>query len=165
MAYNRHGGNNPTGRKWNKGGSSGRKSALNIDFSVFSDYAERLDELGADLKEIFTDVMQQEGETVAEDTVEAVQKANLPAEGDYSRGNTEKSIDKHPTVEWSGSLGEMGLGFDKTKPGAGGWLITGTPKMKPDYELQRIYGRKTYERKITEHIMDYLNAEIDARLK
>lgn len=142
-----------------------RKNSLSIDFNVFSDLAEELDKLGADLKEIFTDVMQQEGETVAEDTREAVQKANLPAGGKYSQGDTEKAIIMQPKVEWSGDLGEIGLGFDKTLPGAGGFLITGTPKMQPDKALADIYSRKSYERRMTEDIMDYLGAEIEDHLK
>lgn len=142
-----------------------RKNSISIDFSVFSDYAEELDKLGADLKEIFTDAMEQEGETVAEDTKDAVQKGNLPAGGKYSQGDTERAIISQPKVEWSGELGEMGLGFDKTLPGAGGFLITGTPKMQPVQELVDIYGRKSYERRMTEDIMDYLGAEIDDRLK
>ena len=144
---------------------SARKSALSIDFSVFEDFATELEGLGADLKEVFTDVMEQEGETVAEDTKAAVQKAYLPAKGEFSRGETESSIIMQPKVEWSGSLGEIGLGFDKTKPGAGGFLITGTPKMQPDHELEKIYSQKKYERNMTKDIMEYLQAEIDDRLK
>ena len=141
-----------------------RKNFISIDFSNFAEYAEELEKLGADLKEIFTDVMEQEAETVQEDTLEALDKANLPAKGEYSIGTTKKSVDRSPKVTWSGSIGEIGLGFDKSKPGAGGFLITGTPKMRPDYELERIYGRKSYERKINNSIMDYLQAEIDDRL-
>lgn len=141
-----------------------RKSAFSIDFSVFEDFAEELDKLGANLKEVFTDVMEQEGETVAEDTKEAVKKAYLPAKGEYSTGDTENSIIMQPKVEWSGFLGEMGLGFDKTKPGAGGFLITGTPKMQPDHELEKIYSQKRYERNLTKDMMEYLQAEIDDRL-
>lgn len=157
--------NNPLGKKGNKGGAHKRKNSLDIDFQCFEDFAAELDELGADLKEIFTDVMEQEGETVAEDTKDAVQKGNLPAGGKYSQGDTERAIISQPKVEWSGELGEMGLGFDKTLPGAGGFLITGTPKMQPVQELVNIYGRKSYERRMTEDIMDYLGAEIDDRLK
>lgn len=142
-----------------------RKNSINIDFSVFSDFADELDRLGADLKTIFTDVMEQEGETVAEDTKDAVSKSNLPAQGRYSQGDTEASIVMQPKVEWSGELGEMGLGFDKTKPGAGGFLITGTPKMQPVSQLVDIYGRKSYERKLTNDIMDYLGAEIDDHMQ
>lgn len=158
-------GNNPTGRKWNKGGANSRKNGLSIDFSCFEDFADELDKLGADLKEIFTDIMEQEGETVAEDTKEAVSKANLPAGGIYSTGDTEAAIVTQPHVEWSGELGEIGLGFDKTKPGAGGFLITGTPKMQPDKALEDIYARKSYERKMKSDIMDYLSAEIEDHLK
>lgn len=158
-------GNNPYGNKGNRGGSYARKKGLSIDFSVFEDFAAELDGMGADLKEIFTDVMEQEGETVAEDTKEAVKHAYLPAKGAFSRGDTEDSIVTNPKVEWSGSLGEIGLGFDKTKRGAGGFLITGTPKMQPDHELEKIYSQKKYSKQMTEDIMDYLQAEIDDRLK
>lgn len=156
--------NNPFGKKWNKGGAGRRKNSISIDFSVFEDYAAELDDLGADLQEIFEDVMEQEAETVQEDTKEALGKANLPAQGEFSIGTTEDNLDMHPKVEWSGSIGEVGLGFDKSKPGAGGFLITGTPKMQPDQKLVDIYGRKKYRRKITESIMDYLQAEIEDRL-
>lgn len=141
------------------------RNSLKIEFSVFEDFAAKLDELGADLKSIFTDVMEQEAETVAEDTKEAVERANLPARGIYSQGDTKDSIVMQPRVEWSGDLGEIGLGFDKTKPGAGGFLITGTPRMRPDYKLEDIYARKSYERKLVGDIMDYLSAEIDDHMR
>lgn len=157
--------NNSHGYKGNRGGSFARKKGLSIDFSVFEEFAEKLDDLGADLKKIFTDVMEQEGETVAEDTKEAVKKAYLPAKGEFSRGDTESSIVMHPKVEWSGTLGEIGLGFDKTQRGAGGFLITGTPKMQPDHELEKIYSQKKYEREMTKDIMEYLQAEIEDQLK
>lgn len=137
------------------------RNTLKIEFSVFEDFAAELDKLGADLKSIFTDVMEQEAETVAEDTKEAVASAYLPAHGKFSRGDTADAIVMQPRVEWSGELGEIGLGFDKTKPGAGGFLITGTPKMQPDRKLEDIYARKSYERKMVSDIMDYLSAEID----
>jgi hypothetical protein len=142
-----------------------RKRGLSIDFQVFEDFAAELDDLGADLKEIFTDVMEQEGETVGEDTKDALQKSHLPAGGKYSTGVTEKAVVMNPKVEWSGSMGEMGLGFDKTLPGAGGFLITGTPKMAPDHALEQIFSRKSYERKMTKDIMEYLQAEIEDRVR
>lgn len=141
------------------------RNSLKIEFSVFEDFAAELDKLGADLKSIFTDVMEQEAETVAEDTKEAVESANLPAHGAYSTGDTAKSIVMNPQVEWSGELGEIGLGFDKTQPGAGGFLITGTPKMQPDYKLEDIYARKSYQNRMVRDIMDYLSAEIDDHMR
>ena len=96
-----------------------RKSAIEIDFGVFENLADQLDKIGADLKETFSEVMEEEGKKVAEDTVEAVASAHLPAKGAYSTGDTQKAIIMAPKVEWSGSEASIGLGFDKTKPGAG----------------------------------------------
>lgn len=138
-----------------------RKSMLSIDFSNFSDYAEKLDELGADLKKVFADAMEQAAETVQEDTLEALDSANLPADGIYSKGITKEQVIKNAKVDWSGYVGEIGLGFDKSKPGAGGFLITGTPKMQPDYKLEDIFGRKKYENQIKKDIEEVLQAEID----
>ena len=148
MAY----GGNRSGVKWNKGGAKSRKNGINIDFNGFAEYAEMLEELGANVQEVFTDAMEQAGETVAEDTESAVASANLPASGKYSRGNTENAIIKDPKVEWQGGYGEMKLGFDYLKPGAGGFLITGTPKMRPDHALEIIYAGRKYEKTIEKDI-------------
>lgn len=155
---------NRSGAKWNKGGSLARKSIIQIDFGVFEELADQLEGLGADLKECFADAMEKEGKKVAEDTVAAVASANLPAKGAYSTGDTQKAIIMQPKVEWSGSEAAIGLGFDKTKPGAGGFLITGTPKMQPDYALEKIFTQKKYERDMKKRIMESLQDQIDKRL-
>lgn len=140
---------------------AGRKNSINIDYSSFAEYAERLDELGANLQKVFTDSMEQAAETVQWDTEDAIAAANLPASGKYSRGPTEESLIRDAQVKWSGSYGEIGLGFDKTVPGSGGWLITGTPKMRPDYALEKIYAQKMYERKLMKEIQEGLQDAID----
>lgn len=139
---------------------AGRNRGLSIDYKVFEDLAADLDRLGVDLKETFTFAMEEQGKKVADDTKAAVQKANLPAKGVYSSGETEKSIVMQPKVEWSGDVGELNLGFDKTKAGAGGFLITGTPKMQPDYELESIYARKAYSNKLETNIRNHLEKKI-----
>lgn len=164
MAFNRPGGNNPNGNKWNKGGKHRRKNFIDIDFYAFADYAERLDNLGADLKKVFGDAMEEVGEEIADDTESAIASGNLPAQGKYSRGATEKSLIRSPKVRWSGMQGELPLGFDKDVPGSGGWLITGTPKMQPDYKLQDIYGRKTYQRKVNNKLKQKLQEAIDEHM-
>ena len=98
-----------------------RKAMISIDFSAFDSYAEQLDNLGADLQEIFTSAMEEVGAEIQEDTINALEKANLPAKGVYSKGTTENQVIRDPKVEWHGTVGEMPLGFDKTKPGAGGF--------------------------------------------
>lgn len=138
-----------------------RKNFIAIEGSAFADYAEKLDKLGADLKQIFDESLTKAGEKVQEDVRGAVSASNLPARGKYSTGDTESSV-LDPEVIWSGSVGELPLGFDKTKPGAGGFLITGTPKMAPDYALAKIFTQKSYERNIKKEIEADLQKAIDS---
>lgn len=152
MATRGHTGGGWNKRRYSQGGKKRRKNYINIDFSNFADFAEQIDRLNGDLQKIFGDAMEQAAETVQDDTADAVAAANLPAGGVYSQGDTEDSIIQFPKVKWSGSIGEIGLGFDKTKPGSGGFLITGTPFMHPDYALQDMYTNKKYTRTIVEQI-------------
>lgn len=130
----------------------------------FARYAEEIDKLNGDLKKIMTDALEQAAETIETDTIEAVAKANLPATGKYSKGKTEQSIIRGSRVEWSGSVAELPVGFDKSKPGAGGFLITGTPRMRPDYALEKIYVQKRYVNQIQKDITEVLEDEVK-RLK
>jgi hypothetical protein len=149
------------GARGSKGGKF-KRNQFGIDWSEFEGFAEELDGLGADLQEIFTDIMQQTGETVQEDTTEAMDASNLPAKGQFSRQKTIKAIDKSPKVRWSGSLGDIGLGFDKSKPNAGSFLITGTPRMQPNYKLEDIFVRKKYSKGLTKDIMEFFMAELES---
>ena len=138
------------------------RNKFNIDWSQFEEYAVELEKYGQSVKQTFTDVMEQEVENVQADTLEAVSKANLPAHGKYSRGDTEKAINLYPKAEWSGTMGSIGLGFDKTKPNAGTLLITGTPKMKPDRALEKIYVNKKYAKEMTDDIFEYFMDSLKA---
>lgn len=137
------------------------RNMLSVDYSNFSDFAERLEKLNGDLQKIIGDSMEQAAETVQDDVRDAIAAPNLPAGGKYSTGDTEASIIANPTVKWSGYLGEIGLGFDKTVPGAGGWLITGTPKMAPDHALNTLFFGKKYAKKINDQITEELQDALD----
>ena len=152
---------NKLGLKWNRGGAKRRKNYIAVDFSAFAEYAEKLDRLGADLKDIIGDAMEEAAKQVQEDTADAVESANLPAGGQYSDGETRASIVRDVTPKWSGSVGEVHLGFDKSKPGAGGFLITGTPKMAPDAALAEMYSGKKYQRQINKKIEEHLQKALD----
>ena len=84
------------------------------------------------------------GQTIAQSTENAISAANLPAGGKYSKDTTKESIIRDAQVKWDGDTAWVPVGFDFSKPGAGGFLITGTPRMKPDYELNKIYKQKRY---------------------
>lgn len=137
---------------------------IDIDFSCFSDYAEELERIGGNLKTVFGKALEEGAKKVQRDTLDALADEYLPAHGIYSTGLTKASVlsPERVAAEWDGSLGVVHLGFDKTKPGAGGYLITGTPKMRPDAKLEDIYSRKTYERNIRRKIEDVIKREIDS---
>ena len=138
-----------------------RKNWISIDMYAFADYADKLDKLGADLKKVLGEAMEEGAAKVEEDVLKAIEPANLPEKGKYSRGKTKESVIKDAKVKWSGSYGEIGVGFDKSKPGAGGWLITGTQKMQPDQRLAKIFQTKKYANKINDEIKKELQKELD----
>lgn len=146
-------GGNRRGVKGNKGGSLKRNHGLSVDWNPFEAYAEDIDRLGGNLQAIFTDAMEQAAETIQEDTLEAISPGNLPAGGKYSNCITAASVVQGASVTWSGTIAEIPVGFDFSKPGAGGFLITGTPRMRPDWALEDIYVRKKYMREIQEDMM------------
>lgn len=140
------------------------KNMLKLDTSGFDDFAYKLDRLGADLRSVFTDALQEAAETITEDTFDGVTEPNLPRGGKYSTGETKTSIVKNPKVEWSGMVGSVAVGFDFSKPGAGGYLITGTPRMRPDKALNRIYKSKKYMKDIERQMAEVFQEEINRRL-
>lgn len=127
-----------------RGNSLHKGGMLSIDFNGFADYAEKIDLLGGDLESIFKQAMESVAETIQADTVKALEHGYLPAKGKYSTGDTLASVIDDVSAKVSGSIIEVPVGFDKTKPGAGGWLITGTPRMSPDTQLAAIYNSKSY---------------------
>lgn len=143
-------------------GSYARKQFISIDYSCFADLIDRLDKLGANLEKVIGDTMEQVAEEVQAETVEALDDANLPAEGIYSTGETKRAVLQDVKTIWQGSQGSINLGFDKTKHSAGGYLITGTPKMRPDYALEKIYSSKKYEANLKKEIENSLQSEIDS---
>lgn len=147
-----------------------KRNVLKLDTKSFDEYAEKLDRLGADLKPIFARALEQAAETVEKDTIDAVQDPNLPAGGKYHGKNrdTEKSIMRNSKVKWSGFYGEIRLGFDFGKPGAGGYLISGrgTPrKMRPVKQLKDIYKGKKYMSDIKQSIVKVFEDEIHKRMR
>ena len=140
------------------------KNLLKLDVSGFEEYIQKLEKLEADIKPIVSDALNQAGETITDDTFDAVSDSNLPRGGEYSTGKTKESIIKNPRIKWSGTTAEIGLGFDFNKPGAGGYLITGTPRMAPDKALNKIYKSKKYMKDIQKDMIDIFQDEISRRM-
>lgn len=142
-----------------------KNKGLGFDYMIFTEYGERLEELGGDLKEIFTDLLEQTAETIQWDTDDAMAKSNLPRGGKYSQGDTRKAIVKNPRVSWAGSVAEIPVGFDWAKESAAGYLISGTPRMDPNRRLEEIYGKKKYMRNIVKDMQEFLTDEIKDRME
>lgn len=142
-----------------------RKKNISINSDLFGSYITKLDELNADVKRIVSDVLEEAAKQVEEDTLDALNDSNLPAHGKYSKGKTKEAVVHDAKAEWSGSYCSVNIGFDKTKPNAGIFLITGTPKMKPDAKLNKIYRGKTYEKNLNDSIAKKLDSEIQKILR
>lgn len=133
------------------------KNTLKLETSGFSDLIEKIKAVNGNVKKAVDDALTQAGETITVDTLEALDNAYLPAKGKYSKEATKESVVQNPAVVWHGDTAEIAVGFDYGKKGAGGLLITGTPKMKPDKELQEIYKKKRYINEIHKDIENVLN--------
>lgn len=124
------------------------RNTLKLDTSGFERLLAQLQDAGGDAQLAATQALEKAGRKISGDTLDAINDANLPAGGKYSTGETRESVVTNARVTWSGSVAEIPVGFDFSKPGAGGFLITGTPKMKPDKALNRMYKQKRYMRDI-----------------
>lgn len=145
-------GGNRTGAKWTKGGAKSRNT-LRLDLSGFEELITKLDSLNGNVKKAVTDALQQVSETVRDDTVDALANEYMPHQGVFSTGQTKTTV-AQPNVQWSGSLAEAPVGFDYGQKGAGGFMISGTPRMQPNRKLEQIYTRKKYMRALQEDMQE-----------
>lgn len=141
-----------------------RRNTLRLDTSGFEELITKLDAVGGGVQKAVTDALLQAAETVHDDTVDAMAAINLPAQGKYSTGATMRSI-VEPSVTWSGTVAETPVGFDFSKPGAGGFLISGTPRMQPNPKLEEIYTRKRYMNALQQDMQDVITDYIDDAMK
>ena len=136
-----------------------RKKNISINSDLFAREITKLDELNADVKRIVSDALEEAAKKIEEDTLDGLQDKYLPAHGIYSTGETKEAVIRDAKAEWSGTYCSVNVGFDKTKPNAGTYLITGTPRMKPDAMLNKVYRGKSYEKSINESIRKRLDSE------
>ena len=143
-----------------------------IEIKGLAELIVAVDEAGLNVKPVLSNAMEQMAETVAWDTVEALAPQNLPRQGRYSTGATEAAVVMDAKTEWSGNRATIGFGFDRTKPNNGQRLITGTPRMRPDIQLQRIYGgwaraHNAYQKELTDDVrevfLDYIQRTIGGK--
>lgn len=120
------------------------RNTLKFETPSLERMIKRLEELGGDVKKATADALQQAAGKIRDDTLDALNPANLPAHGQYSTGATRKSVVEVEPVKWEGTVASVPVGFAFSKLGAGGYLISGTPKMRPDLALHKMYKQKKY---------------------
>ena len=133
-----------------------------LETKGFEAMIKRLDSFGGDVRGAVDEALGKAAEKVRQDTIAATQKPNLPRQGKYSNDVTIASIAQDTSVHWEGQTAWVPVGFDFSLPGAGGYLITGTPKMQPAPLLHRMYKQKQYMagiqkqigEVITQHVVD-----------
>lgn len=126
----------------------------------------KLDELGGSkaMKKATEEALKDSKKYVNPLIEQAMVKSNLPAQGNYSTGDTKESIDNSMDVEWQGLTAAIKVGFDFKKSGMKSiYLMYGTPKMSPVSGLKAaIYGGKTKKElaKVQEAALQRVIAEI-----
>ena len=122
---------------------------FSLDFKGFAEYAERLEQLGASLKDTAEEALTKSKELVND---------QLHAEMAKHRrtDRTESSILDNAQVVWSGGEASIDVGFDIAHGGLPSiFLMYGTPKMAADRNLyDAVYGNamKKRIRKLQEEI-------------
>ena len=145
------------------------RNTMQLDLKGFNELITKLDGLGGDIKKATQDALEKAGQKIGEDTATAVQRSNLPAGGKFSQGETAKTVVENPKVEWSGDTASIGVGFDFSKRGAGGFLIKGyyqnfhgTPRhMAPQPQLNAMYTGKGYMKQIQNEMAKEVTKVID----
>ena len=145
------------------------RNTMQLDLKGFNELITKLDGLGGDIKKATQDALEKAGQKIGDDTATAVQRSNLPAGGKFSQGDTAKTVVENPKVEWSGDTASIGVGFDFSKRGAGGFLIKGyyqnfhgTPRhMAPQPQLNAMYTGKGYMKQIQNEMAKEVTKVID----
>lgn len=141
-----------------------KRNTLRLDTSGFEALIEKLDEVEGNVKAAVTDALLQAAETVHDDTVDAMRDEFLPRHGEYSSGRTKTTV-VPAAVEWSGTVASASVGFDYGEKGAGGFLISGTPRMQPNRKLEQIYTRKKYMRQLQEDMQEVISDYIEEKME
>lgn len=113
------------------GASSSKK--FGVSFAGFERLSQKLESIGGDLKAASDLALQETHKVVTKKVDAAVAGSRYNFE---HTGKTKASIYRNPKPEWTGPVGEIGVGFDLTNGGLPSvFLMYGTPRITPDRKL------------------------------
>lgn len=141
---------------------------MSLDFEGFDTVIEQMRKLSneEEIKRVAGLALEASFDYVKKNVEAAVQSSKFNFE---HTGETAKSIIQTANVEWNGSVGKVGVGFDITgkETGHNGlasiFLMYGTPRIRPDNKLYNaVYGTAT--RKKVQEIQSEIFDEEMAKL-
>lgn len=141
-----------------------KRGYVQLDVTVIERLLDEYKARGVNVKPLIQKLLTNAGKKVQADTRNALDDQYLPRQGVYHREGrpTEKSVADDPVVRWDGDVAWIPVGFDFQKErGAGGYLISGTPRMKPDKELNKMYRGKAYMGSISRWMWDLVAAMLE----
>ena len=118
---------------------------LQLDFGGFNDILEQLNKLGEDAQKATDEALTEAFKIITRKATDAVQKPNLPAQGRYSSGNSERSLVRDPKITWSDTVASVDVGFNIKHGGLPTiFMMYGTPRyMKNQALYDAFYGDQT----------------------
>lgn len=120
------------------------RNKFSLEFEGWEELTDQFKNLGGDTKELTEKVLKATHEYITPKIHEKMQKSNLPAQGKYSTGSTEKQIIDDVNIEWTGTSATVDVGFSLDESIVPIFLIHGTPTMNPVKGLKgAIYGTQT----------------------
>lgn len=119
------------------------RNKLSVDFEGFNSMRSKLEELDGDVKGATESALKASHQIVTRKVTDAMKPHN-------DTGETSASIIREAEVQWSGSVAEVGVGFDIENGGLPsiflmyGTKLHGQPHITPDKNLfNAVYGSKT----------------------
>ena len=144
------------------------RKTLRLDTSGLEGLLRKVEEVGGNVEQATEKALRRGALEVQDLTISAVASGNLPRGGKYSSGDTARSIIHFPSVEWEGSVASIPVGFDFSKPGAGGFLISGRrqpTRMAPDKALRELYKGKTKMNQIQDIMFEDIMKQLEEAWK
>ena len=124
---------------------------MRLEFDGFDDVLRKLSNLDADTKNIAENALRKTHELVTDKAERGMDDTNLPAKGQYSTGDTLRSLKRNADIEWNGAIGSVPVGFDIKRGGLVSiFLMYGTPKMKKDQALYNAFKSAKTKKEVVE---------------
>ena len=119
--------------------------SLNMDFGGFNEILKRIDDLDGSVKKITEEAERAAFKVITRKAEDAIQKPNLPRQGRYSSGRSERSLVRDAKITWNGDEASVSVGFNIRKGGLPTiFMIYGTPRyMKSQVLYDAFYGEQT----------------------